>query len=345
MALRINGNMTAKLSPSNSGISGKLSNAVIKKGTTDYNELENKPDLSVYATKEYVDSEIGNIDTTNYATINYVDEEIKNIELTPGPKGDTGEQGNQGIQGEKGEPGTTDYNELENKPDLSVYAITRISKMVDFNEETETPIYEHYDMTQEDFAIRFGSTEECALAASELALQNADNIELIDTSLENKADVDHEHDQYLTEHQSLEHLALKEHTHDEYLTEHQDISHLATKEEIPSIEGLAAKSYVDNEIKNIELTPGPKGDKGDAFTYEDFSTEQLEALKGPKGDKGEQGEPGTTDYNELINKPVIPSVEGMVTSTVIKEIKVVDGLPDTEEPDVLYLVRKSESGE
>ena len=90
--------------------------------------------------------------------------------------------------------GTTDYNELENKPDLSKYAITRISKMVDFNEETETPIYEHYDMTQEDFAIRFGSTEECALAASELAVQNADNIELINTSLENKADKEHNHD-------------------------------------------------------------------------------------------------------------------------------------------------------
>ena len=110
------------------------------------------------------------------------------------------------------------------------------------------------------------------------------------------------------------------HTHEQYLTEHQDISHLATKEEIPSIEGLAAKSYVDNEIKNIELTPGPKGDKGD---------------------KGDKGEPGTTDYNDLLNKPVIPSVEGMVTSTVIKEIKVVDVLPDVEEPDVLYLVRES----
>ena len=41
------------------------------------------------------------------------------------------------------------------------------------------------------------------------------------------------------------------------------------------------------------------------------------------------------------NKPEIPSVEGMVTSTVIKEIKVVDALPDVEEPDVLYLVRES----
>lgn len=29
-----------------------------------------------------------------------------------------------------------------------------------------------------------------------------------------------------------------------------------------------------------------KGDKGDAFTYDDFTTSQLEALKGAKGDKG-----------------------------------------------------------
>lgn len=34
---------------------------------------------------------------------------------------------------------------------------------------------------------------------------------------------------------------------------------------------------------------GPQGNKGDAFTYDDFTPEQLEALKGPKGDQGEQG--------------------------------------------------------
>ena len=149
------------------------------------------------------------------------------------------------------------------------------------------------------------------------------------------------------------------HTHKQYLTEHQDISHLATT------------SYVDNEIKNIELTPGPKGDKGepgqDGYTpikgVDYFDGEQgpigpqgevgpkgdpgengkdgEQGPKGDKGDKGDKGEPGTTDYNELINKPEIPSVEGMVTSNVIKEIKVVDALPDVEEPDVLYLVRES----
>ena len=37
---------------------------------------------------------------------------------------------------------------------------------------------------------------------------------------------------------------------------------------------------------------GPKGDKGD---------------QGPEGPQGPQGAPGTTDYNDLTNKPTIPS--------------------------------------
>ena len=46
-----------------------------------------------------------------------------------------------------------------------------------------------------------------------------------------------------------------------------------------------------------------KGDKGDPFTYEDFTPEQLAGLKGEKGDKGDKGDTGTTDYNDLENKP------------------------------------------
>ena len=38
---------------------------------------------------------------------------------------------------------------------------------------------------------------------------------------------------------------------------------------------------------------GEKGDKGDSFTYSDFTTEQLAALKGAKGDKGDKGNKGT----------------------------------------------------
>ena len=43
---------------------------------------------------------------------------------------------------------------------------------------------------------------------------------------------------------------------------------------------------VNQKVKNIALTPGPKGDKGDPFTYEDFTAEQLASLKGEKGEIG-----------------------------------------------------------
>ena len=41
--------------------------------------------------------------------------------------------------------------------------------------------------------------------------------------------------------------------------------------------------------QGIQGPIGPAGPKGDAFKYSDFTEEQLAALKGPKGDKGEQG--------------------------------------------------------
>lgn len=51
----------------------------------------------------------------------------------------------------------------------------------------------------------------------------------------------------------------------------------------------------DEKTKILKInmgSVGPKGDKGDAFTYEDFTPEQLEALRGPRGYQGEQGPQG-----------------------------------------------------
>lgn len=49
-----------------------------------------------------------------------------------GPKGDTGLQGPQGLQGPKGDTGpagTTDYNNLTNKPDLTIYQPKTVSTL------------------------------------------------------------------------------------------------------------------------------------------------------------------------------------------------------------------------
>ena len=61
-------------------------------------------------------------------------------------------------------------------------------------------------------------------------------------------------------------------------------------------------NYVDNAIAAIELTPGPKGDKGDAFTYDDFTPEQLAALKGADGKDGQNGKDGTDGQNGVDGK-------------------------------------------
>ena len=71
---------------------------------------------------------------------------------------------------------------------------------------------------------------------------------------------------------------------------------------------------------DLGMVKGPKGDKGDigsqgpkgdAFTFEDFTTEQLASLKGEKGDTGAQGPKGDTgpqgpqgpkgDTGEIVN--------------------------------------------
>lgn len=49
-----------------------------------------------------------------------------------------------------------------------------------------------------------------------------------------------------------------------------------------------------NQILNLVLPKGDKGDTGEAFTYDKFTIEQLEKLRGPQGKQGIQGEQGLT---------------------------------------------------
>lgn len=58
------------------------------------------------------------------------------------------------------------------------------------------------------------------------------------------------------------------------------------------IELVRSAASCPNDMEVELILPYIKGDKGDPFTYEDFTPEQLEALKGPKGDKGDKGDKG-----------------------------------------------------
>lgn len=64
------------------------------------------------------------------------------------------------------------------------------------------------------------------------------------------------------------------------------IDQKGTKEEL--------QKSIDSALKEAKDSGEFKGDKGDPFTYADFTPEQLAALKGEKGDKGDKGEKGDT---------------------------------------------------
>ena len=53
-----------------------------------------------------------------------------------------------------------------------------------------------------------------------------------------------------------------------------------------------------------------KGDKGDAFTYEDFTQEQLEALRGPAGQDGQDGQQGPQGEPGIQGPQGEPGIQG-----------------------------------
>ena len=61
------------------------------------------------------------------------------------------------------------------------------------------------------------------------------------------------------------------------------------------MEKTIGMSLLNTEVIRMSsenVLKGDKGEKGDAFTYEDLTQEQLAALRGPKGEQGEKGEKG-----------------------------------------------------
>ena len=59
---------------------------------------------------------------------------------------------------------------------------------------------------------------------------------------------------------------------------------------------------------------GPKGEKGDTGPQGERGLPGIQGVQGPKGDKGD---PGTTSWDDLLNKPNIPSIEGLATTEYV----------------------------
>ena len=135
----------------------------------------------------------------------------------------------------------------------------------------------------------------------------------------NKADKTHTHSQYLT--------ALPTHNH--------SYNDLSDKPVIPSTEGLATESYVQEKIAEASLSGGEvdlsayatkaelntKADK--THTHNELHSHSnktvLDEITSSKVNEWNNKSTFNGDYNSLTNKPVIPSTEGLATESYVQE--------------------------
>lgn len=88
-------------------------------------------------------------------------------------------------------------------------------------------------------------------------------------------------------------------------------------------------------------TPSIRGEKGDAFRYEDFTQEQLAALKGKQGDEGKKGDPGVFVQDDDNDVPADDdTVMVDVREKEEEEISIPDGL--LREGDQVWLMCEDE---
>lgn len=77
---------------------------------------------------------------------------------------------------------------------------------------------------------------------------------------------------------------------------------LSNKPAIPSIEGMASESYVNQQISNIQHP-----------TYDDTD------IKNQLANKADKTELFSKNYDDLSNKPIIPSIEGLASESYVND--------------------------
>ena len=85
------------------------------------------------------------------------------------------------------------------------------------------------------------------------------------------------------------------------------------------LSGYATIDFVTQEINNIELTPGPQGPQGPQGERGIQGPQGDIGPQGPQGPQGPKGDAGTTSWNDLDDKPTIPSIEGLATESYVIE--------------------------
>ena len=184
---------------------------------------------------------------------------VKSVGMTAtsvltGPKG---EKGDKGDQGDKGDTGTTDYNDLLNKPDLSVYA-TKIGVDASLAGKAEkVHVHTISDVT--------GLQSELTGKANSVHTHMVQDVTGLQAELDSKAEQVHNHAiaDVSGLQSALDSKSATTHNHDgRYYTESETDAKLAPKADVP---------YVDAQIKTrvnknlVELNAKSEGAVGDGI--------------------------------------------------------------------------------
>ena len=186
-----------------------------------------------------------------------------------------------------------------------------------YNELTDTPTIPSLD----GYATETFVTEKIAEASlgGEIDLSAYATKDEVNSSLATKSDVGH--------------------THEQYLTEHQDLSDYALKTELPTVPTKVSELTNDSgfitTIPNEYVTETELDAKGYLTEHQDVSNlatkEELTNELATKSDT-------THNHDDMYSK-LDHTHTGMLTSTTITRIELVDALPSDQEENVLYIVR------
>ncbi len=193
-----------------------------------------KADLEGYATEAYVDEAVQNVqvDLTGYATEGYVDNAIKNIDIPEPEKVDLTGYATESYVNKTVEAAKPDLNAYATRTELNRVSNSVPTKVSQLSNDAGY-INKHQDISH---------------------LATIGQVQKVEDKLPTKTSQLTDDRGFLTKHQDISHLAPLSHTHPSY----------ALKTEIPSTEGLATETYVDEAIAAIEL---PESEKIDLTGY------------------------------------------------------------------------------
>ena len=218
--------------------------------------LEGKADISdleEYATKQELENALSNLDVnvdlSEYATKDEVQIKVQSaFDFTTDTYNYATSVGEQALKDAKTYTDNAITN-LDVDVDLSAYAL-----------KSEIPSTDGL------------ATKEYVDSAVSGRIEDGSNY-ATKSELAGKSDINHTHEEYALVGHTHNQYADVNHVHSQYLTEHQDISHLATKSEIPSLNGYATETYVNDAIANIDTGGSGNVDLSGYVTTTQLTTE------------------------------------------------------------------------